>query len=438
PEKAKEYKTARGKGGHVRMDWQQVTQIIAAQLIYTIKKYGPDRIAGFTPIPAKSMVSYASGARFLSLLGGEMLSFYDWYADLPPSSPQIWGEQTDVPESSDWFNAGYIIMWGSNVPLTRTPDAHFLTEVRYRGTKVVSVAPDYAESVTHADDWISSNPGSDAAVAQAMTHVILDEFYEQRQEEMFINYAKQYTDLPFYIMLEEHEDTYKAGRFLRASDIGKEEQHADWKPIIYDQNAGEFIVPNGTMGQRWEDDVKWNLILENEDGTVIDPAMSVLDEESKWEEIVYPFFDHSGNGTFTRSIPVKEIQLADGSVKKIATIYDVMLSQYGVKRHGATHTAENYLDKDSIYTPGWQQAITSVKPELVIQIAREFAQNAIDTDGRSMIIMGARINHWFNSDTIYRSILNLVMLTGSEGKNGGGWAHYVGQEKVRPIEGWNN
>jgi nitrate reductase alpha subunit len=34
-----------------------------------------------------------------NLLGGEMLSFYDWYADLPPASPQIWGEQTDVPES---------------------------------------------------------------------------------------------------------------------------------------------------------------------------------------------------------------------------------------------------------------------------------------------------------------------------------------------------
>ena len=49
------------------------------------------------------------------------------YADLPPASPQVWGDQTDVPESSDWFNAGYIITWGSNVPLTRTPDAHFLT-----------------------------------------------------------------------------------------------------------------------------------------------------------------------------------------------------------------------------------------------------------------------------------------------------------------------
>src|SRR5690625_1472579 len=437
-EKSATYKKARGKGGHVRVDWKAASQLISAQLIYTIQKYGPDRIAGFTPIPAMSMLSYASGARFLSLLGGEMLSFYDWYADLPPSSPQIWGEQTDVPESSDWFNSGYIIMWGSNVPLTRTPDAHFLTEVRYKGTKVVSVAPDYAESVTHADDWIAANPGTDAAVAQAMTHVILDEFYEQRQEEMFINYAKQYTDMTFLIMLEEHEDTYKAGRFVRASDLGQEVEHADWKPVIIDEATDNIIVPNGTMGQRWEDEAKWNLILENDDGSVIDPAMSVIDHDSTWSEIVFPYFDNGGNGTFTRSIPAKELVCADGTTKLVTTIYDLMLSQYGVKREGATHVAESYEDENSVYTPAWQAPITDVKPELVTQIAREFAQNAIDTDGRSMIIMGAGINHWFNSDTIYRSILNLVILTASQGVNGGGWAHYVGQEKCRPIEGWNN
>ena len=82
------------------------------------------------------------------------------------------------------------------------------------------------------------------------------------------------------------------------------------------------------------------------------------------------------------------------------------------------------------YTPAWQEAISGVKQSVVIQVAKEFAQNAIDTEGRSMIIMGAGINHWFNSDTIYRSILNLVMLCGCQGVNGGGWAHYVGQENV--------
>ena len=49
--------------------------------------------------------------------------------------PQTWGEQTDVPESADWYNAGFLILWGSNVPQTRTPDAHFYTEARYRGAK---------------------------------------------------------------------------------------------------------------------------------------------------------------------------------------------------------------------------------------------------------------------------------------------------------------
>src|SRR5690625_1696780 len=323
-EKAKTYKKASGKGGHVRVSWKDVTVLISAQLIYTIRKYGPDRIAGFTPIPAMSMVSYASGARFISLLGGEMLSFYDWYADLPPSSPQIWGEQTDVPESSDWFNSGYIIMWGSNVPLTRTPDAHFLTEVRYKGTKVVSVAPDYAESVTHADDWVAANPGTDAAVAQAMTHVILDEFYEKRKEKMFINYAKQYTDMPFLIMLEEFEDKYKAGRLLRASDIGRDEQHADWKYVLIDGITDDVIVPNGTMGQRWEDGVKWNLILENEDGSKIDPKMTVVQEDSEWVEIAFPYFDNNENGTFTRSIPVKKLNMADGTTRLVTTVYDVM------------------------------------------------------------------------------------------------------------------
>lgn len=437
PEKSKSYKQARGKGGHVRVSWQEATKLIAAQLIYTIRKYGPDRIAGFTPIPAMSMISYASGARFISLLGGEMLSFYDWYADLPPASPQIWGEQTDVPESSDWYNAGYLIMWGSNVPLTRTPDAHFMTEVRYKGTKVVSVAPDYAENVKFADNWLAPNPGTDAAIAQAMTHVILKEFYHDRQEPMFLNYAKQYTDMPFLILLDEFEGGYKAGRFLRASDLGDTTQHAEWKPVIIDENTNEITVPNGTMGQRWEQDKKWNLILEREDGSVIAPALSVEPQGGERQVISFPFFDNNANGTFKRQIPAKTIQLEDGTERLVVTVYDLMLSQYGIGQADSGLGADGYKDADSFYTPAWQEKITGVKPSVVVQIAREFAQNSLDTGGRSMIIMGAGINHWFNSDTIYRSILNLVILTASQGVNGGGWAHYVGQEKCRPIEGWS-
>ena len=53
-----------------------------------------------------------------------------------------------------------------------------------------------------------------------------------------------------------------------------------------------------------------------------------------------------------------------------------------------------------------------------------------------MIVMGAGTNHWFHSDQTYRAMLSLVLFCGCQGVNGGGWAHYVGQEKVRPLTGW--
>src|SRR5512142_2697012 len=96
PEKRKRFQRARGKGGFRRATWDDAVEMISAAQIYTIKKFGPDRINGFSPIPAMSMISYASGARLMQLIGGVSLSFYDWYCDLPNASPEVWGEQTDV------------------------------------------------------------------------------------------------------------------------------------------------------------------------------------------------------------------------------------------------------------------------------------------------------------------------------------------------------
>ena len=55
-EKRRQFHRERGKGGFVRATWDQAATMIAAGLIYTIKRYGPDRIFGFSPIPAMSMV----------------------------------------------------------------------------------------------------------------------------------------------------------------------------------------------------------------------------------------------------------------------------------------------------------------------------------------------------------------------------------------------
>jgi nitrate reductase alpha subunit len=61
PAAPRRYQQARGKGGLVRVTWAEATEMIAAAHVHTIKEYGPDRVAGFSPIPAMSMVSHAAG-----------------------------------------------------------------------------------------------------------------------------------------------------------------------------------------------------------------------------------------------------------------------------------------------------------------------------------------------------------------------------------------
>jgi hypothetical protein len=72
----------------------------------------------------------------------------------------------------------------------------------------------------------------------------------------------------------------------------------------------------------------------------------------------------------------------------------------------------------------------------VIQVARAFAHNAHITKGKSMIIIGAAMNHWYHMDMNYRACINMLVFCGCIGQSGGGWSHYVGQEKLRPQTGW--
>ncbi|GAA4993387.1 nitrate reductase subunit alpha [Yinghuangia aomiensis] len=428
PERRRRYQRARGKGGLVRVSWDEAVEIIAAAHVHTVKKYGPDRIAGFSPIPAMSMVSHASGARFMSLIGAPMLSFYDWYADLPVASPQVFGDQTDVPESGDWWDAAYLMMWGSNVPVTRTPDAHWMAEARYRGQKVVVVSPDYADNTKFADEWLHPHPGTDGALALGMGHVLLKEFFVDRQVPFFADYVRTYTDLPFLVTLREKDGGYVPDKFLRASDLGDTGEGAEWKTAVWDEAADAPAVPGGSVGFRWTESGKgaWNLDL-----GAIRPRLS-LHGAGNAAEVLLPRFDGTGDPVVRRGVPV-----AEAGGRLVTTVFDLLLAQYGVARpHLPGDWPASYEDADAPGTPAWQEQLTSVPAAKCVRIAREFARTAEETRGRCMILMGAGTNHWFHSETIYRAFLALLTLTGCQGRNGGGWAHYVGQEKCRPSTGW--
>ncbi len=437
-QKRKRYQRARGKGGFRRTTWDEVLELVAASTLYTAKKWGPDRIMGFAPIPAFSFASYAGGSRFLQLLGAVNMSFYDWYADLPNAFPEVWGDQTDVCESADWYNSTYIVSMGANLNMTRTPDVHFISEARTNGSKFVVISPDFSQVAKYSDMWIPVKAGQDTALWMAVNHVILKEYHADRTVPYFDKYVKQFTDSPFLVELTPTATGYRSGQLLRANRIAKYAgvENGDWKMLMMD-SSGTPKMPQGTAGFRWQDKKgQWNLKLEDGlDDSPIDPVLSFLDQHD--EVLNVEFDEFASQRTLSRGVPVRYIDTAAGRVP-VATLFDLLMAHYGVPRGLAGDYPASYDDAAVPYTPAWQEQFTGIGRETVTRFAREFATNAEKTEGRSMVIVGASVNHWYNNGLAYRGPISAMLFTGCCGRNGGGMNHYVGQEKLAPAAPWNS
>lgn len=302
------------------------------------------------------------------------------------------------------------------------------------------------------DHWLNPKQGTDSAMALAMGHVILNEFHVQRQTEYFADYVRTYTDMPMLVLLEQRaEGHYAAGRMLRASDLVDglgQENNPEWKTVAINQN-GELTAPQGSIGYRWGEKGKWN--LEQRDGVSgeeVKLQLSLLDNYDEIAEVGFPYFGGIKTGesdpfnsvelkdVLLHKLPVKRLQLADGSTALVTSVYDLTLANYGIERGLNDENCAQSYDDVKAYSPAWAELVTGVSKENIVRIAREFAENAEKTHGRSMIIVGAGVNHWYHMDMTYRGLINMLIFCGCVGQSGGGWAHYVGQEKLRPQTGW--
>ena len=142
------------------------------------------------------------------------------------------------------------------------------------------------------------------------------------------------------------------------------------------------------------------------------------------ETITINIDDFSGEArTIQRKVPARRI-----GDRLVATAFDLLIAQYGI---GA-----DYLDPTQPFTPAWQEQFTGVAAEDVLRFAREWGHTAESSKGRCMVIIGAGVNHWYHNNLIYRACITALMLTGCIGRSGGGWNHYVGQEKLAPQGSW--
>ncbi|MDP6227485.1 MAG: molybdopterin-dependent oxidoreductase, partial [Dehalococcoidia bacterium] len=285
---------------------------------------------------------------------------------------------------------------------------------------------------------------------QACIHVILKEFYADREVPYFTDYIKRYTNLPFMVILEPDSDGKKfhQGRFLRASDLAEyaDQENAEWKMIMMDAQ-GKSHLPTGTIGFRWEEEPtgNWNLELKNAvTGEEFDPLITVLGKEEQRVTVSFSDFTDTfniwlgkSNGKdgraeeILREVPAKVVTTSDGQQVLVTTAFDLLMGGTGISRGLEGDYPEDYNDPKP-FTPAWQEPITGVSRDLVIQVAREFAENAEKTQGKSLIITGPGVQHWYHGASMYyRSMAVMLGLCGCHGRNGGNFNHYVGTQHTR-------
>ena len=228
----------RGSGRWKRISWDRALTRLADAILDAHQEGGPDTVVYDN---GTSNVDYgpssAGESRLFTLLGATMLDGFGGTGDLAMGAFQTWGTSFVDGSSDDWMRAGTLLFWHCNPAVTRIPDAHFASEARYRGSRVVTIAPDYSPSAIHASLWVNPRQGSDAALALGLARGVI------ARGAVDEDYVREQTDLPFLV----REDT---GRFLRESDLGQD--GADDVFYVWDLEDGELTRAPGTRG-RWSD-----------------------------------------------------------------------------------------------------------------------------------------------------------------------------------------
>jgi DMSO reductase family type II enzyme molybdopterin subunit len=223
----------RGGGRWKRVSWDEALDEIAAGLVDTLQRRGGSGVLCELGPNIDYGANSASVVRFFGQIGAPLTDSMAQIGDLAVGGTITLGTPHTDGSSDDWFRSDYLVLWAFNPAMTRIPDAHFVHEARYRGARVVSVAPDYNASAIHSDVWLSVRPGTDAALALAACQVVIEENLHEP------DYLVEQTDLPFLVRSDE-------GRFLRESDVvegGSEDRFAIW-----DQARGALFWAPGTAG----------------------------------------------------------------------------------------------------------------------------------------------------------------------------------------------
>ena len=227
--------------GWERISWDEALDEIALRLRAIADEHGPEAVVFGTSSPSTSAMSDSTdwlmrlrrafgspnliAAMELCGWGRFMASLYTYGAPVPGAY---------MP---DIANAGCILFWGYNPAVARLAHATATTAALRRGARLVVVDPRRAGLATKADHWLRVRPGTDAALALAMTSVLMDNGWYDA------DFVRRWTNAPLLAS----ED---GSRLVRAAEViegGDPAHYIAWDeqagvPVSYDPVTGNYPV----------------------------------------------------------------------------------------------------------------------------------------------------------------------------------------------------
>jgi anaerobic selenocysteine-containing dehydrogenase len=177
----------KGEGRFAPITWDEALDEIAARFRQVIAAHGPQAILPYSYAGNMGLLSYGSmDRRFFNALGASLLDRTICASAGAAGLKATMGRSLGFdPEAV--VNARFIVAWGANIVSSNVHLWPFIEEARRRGARLVAVDPYRSRTAEKADVHLALLPGTDAALALGVMHVIFRDGLEDRE------YIERYT-----------------------------------------------------------------------------------------------------------------------------------------------------------------------------------------------------------------------------------------------------